>query len=329
MFFWSVAFQFRWFSSDPQAAFRVVGIKFESANYQNHLLRNHTFLVASVYRARFTVLEWGRAEPTGAPCIPTLNPVVVVEHRPGVGFAHYNYGSRPEAGALDGLKTCWGPCSIHGRVRSPLLPLSNRIATAPDWDSRSITLSIWNDNKVTAMTDIHGIDVDIEGLFVDKLYEHEHAVRELERKLAAIQEELAEERKAVDHWTFAYKDYMLSLGLSPRELTTNPVLEPEYAHMGPTELVQYWSDKHDGEIVVKDLAKVAVDARMFPNYRHASSSIYGVVKRKGFDKVGPGHFIKTKPGNGLNGHSGNAGFPSSPYTLPMNAGGEGESRETE
>ena len=171
------------------------------------------------------------------------------------------------------------------------------------------------------MTDIHGVDVDLEGVFIDNLYAHEHALRELEVRLVAIQEEMAEERKAVEHWTFAYTDYMKSRGLSPRSLTRNPVLEPEYAHMGPTELVQYWADKYDGEIVVKDLAKVAVDARMFPNYRYASSSIYAVVKRKGFAKVEPGHFRKTKQGNDRNGHSGNIGFTTLECAIPMNDDG--------
>lgn len=140
------------------------------------------------------------------------------------------------------------------------------------------------------MTDFEGFDTDIESLFADKLYEHEKAVRELEQRLATIQEELAEEREAVQHWTFAYKDYMKSLGLAPREITVKSALEPEYAHMGPTELVQYWADKHDGEVVVKEIAKASVDAGMFPNYRHASSNIYAVVKRKGYIKVEPGHF---------------------------------------
>lgn len=179
------------------------------------------------------------------------------------------------------------------------------------------------------MTDIHGVGVDLEGIFVDKLYEHEHALRELEVRLAAIQEEMAEERKAVEHWTFAYTDYMKSRGLSPRDLTRNTVLEPEYAHMGPTELVQYWADKHDGEIVVKELAKAAVDARMFPNYRHASSSIYAVVKRKGFVKVGPGFFVRAKQSNGLNGGSGDTELAAYPYTIPMNDYGVGASRATE
>ena len=168
------------------------------------------------------------------------------------------------------------------------------------------------------MTDIHWTDVDLESLFVDKLYEHDVAVRELEHQLATIQKELAEEREAVQHWIFAYRDYMKSQGLPCRNLTASSVVEPEYAHMGPTDLVQYWADKHDGEIVVKELAKLAVDARMFPNYRHASSTIYAVVKRKGYDKVGPGHFKKAQQGNGRNGHSADTGFSTSPYTIPMN-----------
>ena len=105
---------------------------------------------------------------------------------------------------------------------------------------------------------------------------------------------MLEAERAVDHWRFALEDYRKSHGLTARLPNPVPVLEAEYSHMGPTELVQFWSVKHDGEVVVKNLAKFAVYAGMSPNYRLASSSIYAVVfQRKGYDKIGPGHFKKS------------------------------------
>ena len=141
------------------------------------------------------------------------------------------------------------------------------------------------------MTDTY--NAEVEQTITAKLNEHESAKLVAERKMEAARLEMLEAERAVDHWRFALEDYRKSHGLTARLPNPVPVLEAEYSHMGPTELVQFWSLKHDGEVVVKNLAKFAVYAGMSPNYRLASSSIYAVVKRKGYDKIGPGHFKKS------------------------------------
>ena len=142
------------------------------------------------------------------------------------------------------------------------------------------------------MVDIY--DEKMEQVMTSKLHEHEAARLAAERKLATARNEMIEAEQATEHWRFALQDYRKSHGLPPQPPNPSPILEAEYSHMGPTELVEYWANKHDGNVVVKDLTDVAVNAGVFSDKRHGVSMIYTVVKRKGFKKVGPGHFKRTQ-----------------------------------
>ena len=140
------------------------------------------------------------------------------------------------------------------------------------------------------MTSVY--DERIEEVIASKLHEHQAAKAAAERKLEAARKEMIDAEQAVEHWMFVLQDYRKSHGLSPHPPSPNPFMEAEYSHMGPTELVQYWAYKHGGEVIVKELAKVAVNAGVASSYRLASSAIYAVLKRKNYVKVGPGHFKK-------------------------------------
>ena len=146
------------------------------------------------------------------------------------------------------------------------------------------------------MLDIY--DEKMEQLIASRLHAYEAARLAAERNLEAARNEMIEAEQAAEHWRFALQDYRKSHGLPPQHPNPSPSLEAEYSHMGPTELVEYWADKHDGNVVVKDLINVAVDAGVFKKRRHGSSMIYGVVKRKGYSQVAPGHFKKADERNG-------------------------------
>ena len=135
-------------------------------------------------------------------------------------------------------------------------------------------------------------DENVEHAIRERLHEHEAAKQAAERRLIAAQNTIEEEDRAIANICFALEDYRKAYGLPPRSDKPSPVLGAEYSHLGPTDLVQYWAGKHGGEVIVKNLARVGIDAGMFPNLRHASSTIYAVLKRKRFEKVGPGHFKK-------------------------------------
>ena len=133
-------------------------------------------------------------------------------------------------------------------------------------------------------------DEGVERMMRERLWAHE-AVRDVARReLAQVWSMIEEEDRVVTHVSFILSDYRRGCGLPPVSNDLSPVLAREYSHMGPTELVQYWADNHEGEVVVKELAWTALRAGIFSNYHGAFSSIYMVLKRKPFDKIGAGRF---------------------------------------
>ena len=158
------------------------------------------------------------------------------------------------------------------------------------------------------MTTIY--DENVEQAIRGRLHEHEAVKQAAERKLVAARNIITEEEQAIAHLQFVLEDYRRSNGLPSQPDKPSPVLEAEYSHMGPTDLVKYWADNHGGEVIVKDLARVAINAGMFAQYRYAASSIYAVLKRKPFEKVSPGYFRRIE-----NTHSGNG--PNIAIPLPV------------
>ena len=133
-------------------------------------------------------------------------------------------------------------------------------------------------------------DEKVEQAMLERLHACEAEKQVAERKLEAARIVVMEREEATAHWRFVLEDYRRVHDLPMQGPYHSPVLAEEYAHMAPTELVYYWASKHDGEVVVKDLAKISMEAGIFKEYRFASSSIYSVAKRKHFTKLGPGHF---------------------------------------
>ena len=125
-----------------------------------------------------------------------------------------------------------------------------------------------------------------------RLHEHQTLKLASERKKVAAKNTIAEEQQAIEHLQFVLADYLRSCGMPSQTDDPSPVLKAEYSHLGPTDLVEYWADAHDGKVVVKDLVREAIDAGVFTQYRIASASIYTVLRRKSFEKVGPGHFSR-------------------------------------
>ena len=146
-------------------------------------------------------------------------------------------------------------------------------------------------------------DENVEQAIRERLHEHEAAKQAAERKFMAIRNTIGEEESAIAHLQFVLDDYRKAHGLPSQPDKPSPVLEAEYSHLGPTALVEYWAHNHGGEVIVKDLAKVAINAGMFAQYRHAASSIYAVLKRKPFKKIRPGYFKRVESTPSENGQN--------------------------
>ena len=137
---------------------------------------------------------------------------------------------------------------------------------------------------------IAGYDEKVEQAISARIHEHEATKQAAERTLINTRNIIAKEEQTITHLQFTLNEYRTSYGLPSQPNKPSPVLEKEYSHRGPTELVEYWADNHGGDVIVKDLTRVAMKAGVFTNYRGASASIYAVLKRKPFQKVSPGHF---------------------------------------
>ncbi len=150
------------------------------------------------------------------------------------------------------------------------------------------------------MADVY--DENVEQAMLARLHAHEADRQAAERRLANVRAVIEYAGQGIAHWQFVIDDYRKSCGLPSKAWLVSPILEETYSGMGPTELVLHWAGKHDGEVVIKDLAKESVKAGVFPTYRQASSAIYSVLKRKPFTRVGPGHFRQLADAEPANGH---------------------------
>ena len=159
-------------------------------------------------------------------------------------------------------------------------------------------------------------DEKVEQTLLELLYAHELERRDAERKLLRAREEVEEKEQAIIHARFMIDDYRKRCGLPVQIAHHNPMLNDEYANLGPTELVDCWADQHDGEVIVKELTHVGLAVGTFTKYQNGASAIYSVLKRKPFKKLSPGHFKKIQTQTSMliqNGDSENIPPPASSF----------------
>ena len=136
-------------------------------------------------------------------------------------------------------------------------------------------------------------DEEVERTIRERLYAHEAAKQSAEREVVVAREVIEEEDEAISHLWFVLADYRRMHGLRACSGAVSPVLAAEYGHLGPTELVERWADGHGGEVRVKELAGICMDAgAAFRDVWSAYASVYAVLRRKNFVKLGPGRFAR-------------------------------------
>ena len=111
----------------------------------------------------------------------------------------------------------------------------------------------------------------------------EEAVRGKERNLETLKGalEVLQERNALP--------VALPLVVAHSEAISAPV--NGYGSLGPTEMVERWAAEHEGNVVVKDVVKVAIQAGSYKHYRSAYNSLLSTVRRReDFEQIGPGRF---------------------------------------
>ncbi len=104
-----------------------------------------------------------------------------------------------------------------------------------------------------------------------------HAVATKEQEIAAL-------LLALDH-------YRRKHSLETPRVQHSPVIEAEYAHLTPPQILDHWAAKHDGEIIVVDLVNVVRAAGVYRNYSQAAGTLYSAIRRRpDIEKAAPGHY---------------------------------------
>lgn len=137
-------------------------------------------------------------------------------------------------------------------------------------------------------------DKAVERGVLETIHELQMARQRAERRLEADRQEFEEAGRGIASAEDFLKAYR-RLNDQPVQVDPIPVPNQEYTRMGPVDLVEHWATLHDGEVVVKDLTKAALAAGVFTHYRNGSASIYSVLKRKKYERIGQGHFRKAEP----------------------------------
>ena len=72
----------------------------------------------------------------------------------------------------------------------------------------------------------------------------------------------------------------------------SPVLEAEYSTLTPWAMLERWAQKHDGNVIMRELCNAAIAAGIYTNYQQAAGTFYSLVRRKSqVEKLDKGHYF--------------------------------------
>ena len=131
-------------------------------------------------------------------------------------------------------------------------------------------------------------------------------INDMEREKQAAQNTLevaratiAEKEEELTASIAILKRYRKKHGLPTNLTDPNPEPISQYANLGPGRMIDLWATMHDGEVVVKEVVRVALDAGVYKHYRQAYSILQSTARRrKGYERVGPGHYRRAENRNG-------------------------------
>ena len=123
-------------------------------------------------------------------------------------------------------------------------------------------------------------------LLEDAEKEKRSAELALERARQAIQRK----EQDIAALKLALEQYRKKYGLPTNPIPSTTAKE-DYGHLGPSAAVALWADRHNGEVIIKEVVNELVSANAYSDYRMAYNGVYTVLKRgKNYQRVKPGHF---------------------------------------
>ena len=86
--------------------------------------------------------------------------------------------------------------------------------------------------------------------------------------------------------------YRRKYGIPSGLIERSRVGEAEYSTLTPWEMCRRWAQKHDGNVIMKELCHDAVAAGIYKDYKQAAGTFYSLVLRKPeVEKRARGHYF--------------------------------------
>lgn len=118
-----------------------------------------------------------------------------------------------------------------------------------------------------------------------------------EQRLSAAQRNYELVRGQIETLRGALDIYRSEHGIEQPSADTYDAAElASYHGMSPREMLQRWADTHDGELVMKEIARFLTAAGLFRDEIQAAGTLYPTVRRlEGFRKTGRGLYRRDVP----------------------------------
>ena len=136
-------------------------------------------------------------------------------------------------------------------------------------------------------------DIAWERETLSLLHDAEKEKRNAELALEKVRQTIQSKEQDILALRLALEHYRRKYGL-PSDPIPSTVADEEYGHLGPSAAVEQWADRHNDEVVLKELAGELLRTNVYKDYRVAYNSIYTVLKRSAhFKKTEPGHYKRS------------------------------------
>ena len=135
------------------------------------------------------------------------------------------------------------------------------------------------------------------------IHDAEEEKRRAERRVESAKQDVQKCVVEVQALHATLERYRRKYGMPSGSIERSLVLESEYSTLTPWEMCRWWAQKHDGNVIMKELCRDAVAAGMYKDYQQAAGTFYSLVHRKQVEKRARGHYFI-------------------PQTLPLTNGGD-------
>lgn len=124
------------------------------------------------------------------------------------------------------------------------------------------------------------------------IHDAEEEKRRAERRVESAKQDVQKCDVEVQALYATLERYRRKYGMPSGSIERSLVLEAEYSTLTPWQMYRRWAQKHDGNVIMKDLCHDAVAAGMYKDCQQAAGTFYSLVRRKpGVEKRGRGHYF--------------------------------------